>query len=178
MIRSIVAVAALGFALAGCTTGTTTEAPAPVTPPAAPAPAVAPVVEPAPAVKAPIVEQAPAVEQPQQSPALTCEPYADARFDPANPNIIVNKACGYTDEQGQERSHNPWIDDQLDAARESTQQQMEQAKAQVPNMPMPPSVSPGESGYEQQMDNYRGEIDAYMCAEGNAYTVPSNQRSC
>ena len=169
MIRSIVTIAALGFALVGCAT-TTTEAPAP-----------APVVEQQPAQQAelrPVVEQAPVVEQPpvvvEQAPALTCEPDADARFDPANPDVIVNKACGYTDANGQERSHNPWIDDQLDAARE----QVQQVPTQVPDVPMAPSASPGDADYEQQMDTYRQQIDEYMCAEGNAYTVPSNQRTC
>lgn len=193
MIRSIITVAALGFALAGCTPGTANE-----TPVAPPAPAVAPVIEPAPVQQDPepaVVEQAPAVQQPQQSPALTCEPNADARFDPNNPHVIVNKSCGYTDANGQERSHNPWIDDQLDQARQNEQiQQMtdnireqqnrnieqvnEQMNQQFPNMPAIPTVSPGEAGYEEQMNAYRGEIDEYMCAEGNAYTVPSNVRSC
>lgn len=188
MIRSIITVAALGFALAGCTPATTTEAPAP-----APAPVVAPAVEPAPAVEQPTVEQAPAVE-PQQSPALTCEPNANARFDPQNPHVIVNKACGYTDAQGQERSRNPWIDDQLDQARQNAQnmhdgeqwlrqqdqqvQQMvddarqqqqrnleqvnEQIDQQFPGMPQVPTVVPGDAGYEQQMDSYRQQVNEYM----------------
>lgn len=201
MIRSVVTLSALGLALAGCTTGEATNQaprPAPVVAPVAPAP----------------VQQAPAVEknsQPQQAPAFTgytCEPNANARFDnPANPHELTNKSCGYTDEQGQERSHNPWIDDQLDQARQNEQalrdgeqwlrqqqpqvQQMvddahaqqrrnlEQINQQLPaNVPQVPTVLPGDAGYEQQMDTYRQQVNEYMCAEGNAYTIPSNQRSC
>ncbi|MEJ2866450.1 hypothetical protein WCD74_01650 [Actinomycetospora sp. OC33-EN08] len=37
--------------------------------------------------------------------------------DPAHPNEITNRNCGYTDAQGRERSRDPWIDGQLlDAA--------------------------------------------------------------
>jgi hypothetical protein len=36
--------------------------------------------------------------------------------DPAHPNVITNRDCGYTDAQGHARSHDPWIDDQLTAA--------------------------------------------------------------
>jgi hypothetical protein len=36
--------------------------------------------------------------------------------DPAHPNLITNRDCGYTDSAGHARSHDPWIDDQLTAA--------------------------------------------------------------
>ncbi len=36
--------------------------------------------------------------------------------DPAHPNVITNRDCGYTDSQGRARSQDPWIDDQLTAA--------------------------------------------------------------
>ncbi|MDL5158924.1 hypothetical protein [Actinomycetospora termitidis] len=37
--------------------------------------------------------------------------------DPAHPNVITNRNCGYVDAQGRERSRDRWIDDQfLDAA--------------------------------------------------------------
>ncbi len=162
MIRSIITISALGFALAGCTTGeATNQAPRPV-------PAPAPVVAPAPAVEQSRTEQAPAFS------GYTCEPTADARFDnPANPNELTNKSCGYTDTAGQERSNDPWIDDQLDQARQTQQQ--------VQDVPMPPdttNVDPSSPEYTEQMDTYRQQVNEYMCAEGNAYTIPSNQRSC
>jgi hypothetical protein len=44
----------------------------------------------------------------------TCEPDATPRFeDPAEPDTITNKACGYTDENGHARSLDPWVDGQL-----------------------------------------------------------------
>ncbi|HEV7470814.1 MAG: hypothetical protein JWP64_5259 [Pseudonocardia sp.] len=44
----------------------------------------------------------------------TCEPDATPRFeDPAEPDTITNKACGYTDENGRARSLDPWVDGQL-----------------------------------------------------------------
>lgn len=33
--------------------------------------------------------------------------------DPAHPNLITNRDCGYTDTRGRSRSHDPWIDGQL-----------------------------------------------------------------
>ncbi|NMI01642.1 hypothetical protein [Pseudonocardia acidicola] len=33
--------------------------------------------------------------------------------NPANPDEITNRACGYLDGQGRERSRDPWIDGQL-----------------------------------------------------------------
>jgi hypothetical protein len=35
--------------------------------------------------------------------------------DPAHPNGITNRDCGYTDTRDRSRSHDPWIDDQLTA---------------------------------------------------------------
>ncbi|MCW0214771.1 MAG: hypothetical protein OJJ54_15545 [Pseudonocardia sp.] len=47
----------------------------------------------------------------------TCEPGAVPRFeDPAEPDTITNKACGYVDGNGNARSLDPWIDGQLIAA--------------------------------------------------------------
>jgi len=52
------------------------------------------------------------------APATGCDLDGPPRFDdPAEPNRITNRDCGYLDEQGRERSHDPWIDGQLlDAA--------------------------------------------------------------
>ncbi|WP_026204451.1 hypothetical protein [Actinomycetospora chiangmaiensis] len=33
--------------------------------------------------------------------------------DPAHPDEITNRDCGYVDGQGRQRSHDAWIDDQL-----------------------------------------------------------------
>jgi hypothetical protein len=44
----------------------------------------------------------------------TCDVSGPPKFgDPAHPNNITNKACGYVDGQGRQRSHDPWIDGQL-----------------------------------------------------------------
>ncbi|MCW2717599.1 hypothetical protein [Pseudonocardia sp.] len=44
----------------------------------------------------------------------TCDVSGPPEFgDPAHPNDITNKACGYVDGQGRQRSHDPWIDGQL-----------------------------------------------------------------
>jgi hypothetical protein len=48
------------------------------------------------------------------APLYTCDLQAPPRFeDPANPDTITNRACGYTDDQGRQRSFDPWIDGQL-----------------------------------------------------------------
>ncbi|MBP2368256.1 hypothetical protein [Pseudonocardia parietis] len=47
-----------------------------------------------------------------------CDLDGPPRFDdPERPNVITNRDCGYVDEQGRERSRNPWIDGQLLAAQ-------------------------------------------------------------
>lgn len=63
---------------------------------------------------------APAAARAPEPGALTCEPYAAPRFDdPNNPNTITNKACGSVDGNGNARSADPWIDDQLTATRDA-----------------------------------------------------------
>ncbi|OLL71978.1 hypothetical protein Ae168Ps1_0351 [Pseudonocardia sp. Ae168_Ps1] len=43
-----------------------------------------------------------------------CDLDGPPRFDdPQNPEMITNRDCGYVDDQGRERSRDPWIDDQL-----------------------------------------------------------------
>lgn len=51
--------------------------------------------------------------------STSCDVGSAPKFDdPANPNEITNKDCGYTDSQGNSRSHDPWIDDQLQDAQQ------------------------------------------------------------
>ncbi|MFR9801336.1 hypothetical protein ACL02T_03415 [Pseudonocardia sp. RS010] len=52
------------------------------------------------------------------APLYTCDLQSPPEFgDPANPDTITNRACGYVDDQGRQRSFDPWIDGQLrDAA--------------------------------------------------------------
>lgn len=47
-------------------------------------------------------------------PSATCDVNAPAKFGTSsNPNEITNKNCGYTGSKGKARSHDPWIDGQL-----------------------------------------------------------------
>ena len=59
---------------------------------------------------------APAAATPVVAPV--CDLSGPPEFgDPARPNVITNRTCGYVDSEGQERSRDRWIDDQLvDAA--------------------------------------------------------------
>jgi hypothetical protein len=51
------------------------------------------------------------------APLYTCDLQSAPEFgDPAHPDEITNRACGYTDDQGRSRSYDPWIDGQLRAA--------------------------------------------------------------
>jgi hypothetical protein len=53
------------------------------------------------------------VSGPQRS-LYTCDLQSPPEFgDPANPDTITNRACSYVDDQGRERSLDPWIDGQL-----------------------------------------------------------------
>ncbi|MEU6701211.1 hypothetical protein [Pseudonocardia sp. NPDC046786] len=57
-----------------------------------------------------------AARQDTRGPAAAagCDLDGPPRFDaPADPHRITNRACGYLDQQGRERSHDPWIDGQL-----------------------------------------------------------------
>jgi hypothetical protein len=48
------------------------------------------------------------------APAYTCDLQSPPEFgDPANPDTITNRACSYVDDQGRQRSFDPWIDGQL-----------------------------------------------------------------
>ena len=52
--------------------------------------------------------------QQARSDAGVCDLDGPPRFDdPAHPNEITNRDCGYVDGQGRERSRDPWIDGQL-----------------------------------------------------------------
>jgi len=47
----------------------------------------------------------------------SCDLQSPPEFgDPAHPDEITNRACGYTDDQGRSRSFDPWIDGQLQHA--------------------------------------------------------------
>ena len=95
------------------------------------------------------------------STGLTCEPGGYARFgDPSDPNKITNKACGYTDSHGNQRSHDPWIDDQYQSETTSPQGGEEARQYQQwygPN-------GPGSKG--QLPGKITPECDA-ACARGN-----------
>ncbi|WP_433802849.1 hypothetical protein [Actinomycetospora sp. CA-084318] len=74
------------------------------------------------AAPAPVPATAPAaVESPTAVTAPitpTCDLDGPPVFgDPAHPDVITNRACGYTDAQGRQRSHDAWIDTQLAGAR-------------------------------------------------------------
>lgn len=92
---------------------------APVFPTTAPA-AVTPVVAPVPATTAAPRTSSAAVKSatskatsPKKS-APVCDLSGPPEFgDPAHPNVITNRNCGYVDSQGRERSRDRWIDDQL-----------------------------------------------------------------
>lgn len=48
------------------------------------------------------------------SPDFTCDLAAPPEFgNPATPDEITNRACGYVDDAGRLRSFDPWIDGQL-----------------------------------------------------------------
>lgn len=48
------------------------------------------------------------------APDYTCDLAAPPEFgNPASPDEITNRACGYVDETGRLRSFDPWIDGQL-----------------------------------------------------------------
>ncbi|BBG02241.1 MULTISPECIES: hypothetical protein [Pseudonocardia] len=57
-------------------------------------------------------------DRPAPGPVAGCDLDGPPRFDdPADPNRITDRDCGYRDDQGRERSRDPWIDAQLlDAA--------------------------------------------------------------
>lgn len=59
-------------------------------------------------------ERRDATQKARSAGAATCDLEGPPRFDdPAHPNEITNRDCGYVDGQGRERSHDPWIDGQL-----------------------------------------------------------------
>lgn len=62
---------------------------------------------------------------------LTCD--LDAPVEINANHEITNRACGYTDDNGNERSHDPWIDDQLKASRGEPSPYQQQPTAQVPS---------------------------------------------
>ncbi|GLZ51605.1 hypothetical protein [Actinomycetospora sp. NBRC 106378] len=71
------------------------------------------------ALAAPAVAPAAPVAAPAAPLAVTttCDLSGPPVFgDPAHPDEITNRACGWTDAQGRERSGDAWIDDQLRAA--------------------------------------------------------------
>ncbi|TCK23036.1 hypothetical protein EV378_7047 [Pseudonocardia endophytica] len=52
--------------------------------------------------------------QDRSAGAGVCDLDGPPRFDdPAHPDEITNRDCGYVDGRGRERSHDPWIDGQL-----------------------------------------------------------------
>ena len=96
-------------------------APAPVVPafPTMAPAAVAPVVAPVATTSVRPSSTAPAMAtSTTKRPAPVCDLSGPPEFgDPARPNVITNRNCGYVDSQGRERSRDRWIDDQLlDAA--------------------------------------------------------------
>lgn len=103
---------------------------------------------------------------------------------------ITNRDCGYIDRLGNKRSHDPWIDDQLKAARGEKspyQLQREQQRTQSTTIPSPStktssspvetsssSTSDGDSGggpvkesNRQDHENQRSCASGDTCAEGN-----------
>ena len=103
-------------------------APAPVLPafPTTAPAAVTPVVAPVPTtIATPRSSSSTAAKPPTTKPTTTkksttkrsapvCDLSGPPEFgDPARPNVITNRNCGYTDSQGRERSRDRWIDDQL-----------------------------------------------------------------
>lgn len=93
----------------------------PAFPTTAPA-AVTPVIGPVPTTSVPPASAAAMPSTTKKStmkrPAPVCDLPGPPEFgDPARPNVITNRNCGYVDLQGRERSRDRWIDDQLlDAA--------------------------------------------------------------
>lgn len=142
-MKTCAAAGVLGLALGGtaaCTERQQQSAPLPAAAPqhvAVPAPPVAPLPQPAPSTstttKTVTVPAQPKSESSESqssgsSPAgassggTTCELNSPPKFDdPAHPNYVTNKDCGYVDSNGNQRSHDPWIDGQLqDAQRKSS----------------------------------------------------------
>ena len=57
---------------------------------------------------------------PQTGGSGVCDLAGPPRFDdPDRPNVITNRDCGRIDEQGRERSLDPWVDGQLLDAQEN-----------------------------------------------------------
>ena len=51
---------------------------------------------------------------PEEFSGYSCDLSSPPAFEnPAAPNEITNRACGYTDEYGTEHNADPWIEDQL-----------------------------------------------------------------
>ena len=129
-------------ALAGCTAAQADLPPPAVTappPPAVTAPTFArPAPPPAPAVHAEPAAPAPKTAPktaPKMKPKYTCEPDAPARLVG---NTIVNKDCGYVGKDGKQHSRDPWIEDQLRAARG------------LPLKPAPKAADPGQAACRAQ----------------------------
>lgn len=130
MIKTVIQtaiIAAVGFAaLAGCGTmgAAHTAAPVPTTAPTTVPVTTAPVttapVTTAPVNSAPVTTTAKAKVKPvtvasvKPKPRYTCDLNAPVKMIG---NVIVNRACNYTDTNGHARSYDPWIDGQLTAAR-------------------------------------------------------------
>jgi hypothetical protein len=70
------------------------------------------------ALAAPVAAPAAVSTPVAPAPTTTCDLDGPPVFgDPAHPDEITNRDCGYVDAQGRQRSHDAWIDDQLTAVR-------------------------------------------------------------
>lgn len=121
---------ALALALVGCgpqtptpatvaaplttTAPTSTPTSAPLTTTTPPSSATHPTTTKRPAKRATTAHRA-TKPRATKSSRYSCEPDQPPKFDG---NIITNKSCGYTDSKGQQRDQDPWIDGQLQDARE------------------------------------------------------------
>ncbi|MFC5061626.1 hypothetical protein [Actinomycetospora atypica] len=96
-----------------------TTAPAAVAPVVAPVPTTTEAARPSSKTPAKTTTKKTTTKKPTtKKPAPVCDLSGPPEFgDPAHPNVITNRNCGYVDSRGRERSRDRWIDDQLlDAA--------------------------------------------------------------
>lgn len=104
-------------------------------------------------------------------------PVQQAPVAPVQQAPVVEHQQPSSEQWSQQQS--PQLKNMVEQARKQQERNMEQLNKQLPsNIPQVPTASPGDADYEQKMNTYRQQVNEYMCAEGNAYTVPSNQRSC